>query len=417
MTERRHDKEHGQLRPFWVVWRGWVVLALVAAGIALVLAVLGWFDQVESVLAPYLSGASLPPASQSQSAKTLWDWMDLLLVPVALAIGAVFLAWVTERRGLEAQQRRIEEREGSEERRARGQREIEADRARGVALQTYFDRMGVLLLNHNLGASQRGDKVRVVAQARTFAALRQLDGERKGLLLQFLYESDLIGKPAESEDDDQRGAIIDLQGADLCNADLAGADLRGADLRGADLFGAKLFGADLSSANLVDAVLVSADLRRACLIDAQLVDADLFDAHLVGADLYDVDLNGANLRRAKLIGADLEGAHLGGADLFGADLFDADLRRANLRRANLVGADLEGARVTDEQLAEAESLEGATLPDGTVAQKANGPGRDAQGRDHGRATTDEGRAKTDDGWLTTDDRRVTTDDGWVTMDG
>jgi uncharacterized protein YjbI with pentapeptide repeats len=373
MTERRHHKEHGRLRRFWIVWRGWVVLALVAAGIALVLAVLGWFDGLDSVLAPYISDAERP-ASESQRTKTFWDWMDLLLVPVVLAIGALFFAWVTGRRGLDAEQKRIEEREEIGGRRATEQREIEADRAREIALRTYLDRMSVLLLNHDLGRSQVGDKVRLVAQARTLTVLRQLDGVRTGLALQFLYESDLIGKPADpAGGEDQRGAVVDLQGADLSRADLAGANLRGANLRGADLFGAKLFGADLSGAHLVDAVLVSADLRRACLVDAQLVDADLFDAHLVGADLYDVDLNGANLRRARLIGADLEGAHLGGADLYGADLFDADLRRANLRHANLVGADLEGAQVTDEQLADAESLEGATLPDGTVVSQEAGP--------------------------------------------
>jgi uncharacterized protein YjbI with pentapeptide repeats len=38
---------------------------------------------------------------------------------------------------------------------------------------------------------------------------------------------------------------------------------------------------------------------------------------------------------------------------------------ADLEEANLIGSSLEGANVTDEQLALAKSLEGATLPDGT----------------------------------------------------
>ena len=52
--------------------------------------------------------------------------------------------------------------------------------------------------------------------------------------------------------------------------------------------------------------------------------------------------------------------------LLGADLSAADLSGADLSEANLRYADLTGATVTDQQLALAWSLRGATLPDGTV---------------------------------------------------
>ena len=68
---------------------------------------------------------------------------------------------------------------------------------------------------------------------------------------------------------------------------------------------------------------------------------------------------------ASLGGADLRGADLRGADLALADLRGADLTGANLRGAFLLGADLGEARVTNEQLNDARSLAGATLPDGT----------------------------------------------------
>ncbi len=54
-----------------------------------------------------------------------------------------------------------------------------------------------------------------------------------------------------------------------------------------------------------------------------------------------------------------------GADLRAANLREADLIGANLAGADLRGADLRGAKVTREQLAQATSLEGAKLPDGT----------------------------------------------------
>jgi hypothetical protein len=92
----------------------------------------------------------------------------------------------------------------------------------------------------------------------------------------------------------------------------------------------------------------------------------------MGADLNDADLSDAELRGAYLTEANLSQADLSQADLSQADLSQADLKYANLSGADLSGADLsdaslKGARsVTDAQLAEARSLKGATMPDGTV---------------------------------------------------
>ena len=74
-------------------------------------------------------------------------------------------------------------------------------------------------------------------------------------------------------------------------------------------------------------------------------------------------LNGANLFRAILKDANLEEANLEGAELSGANL-----SRANLRGA-YDGFNSDGSRrlVANEKLAEqAKSLEGATMPDGTI---------------------------------------------------
>ena len=50
--------------------------------------------------------------------------------------------------------------------------------------------------------------------------------------------------------------------------------------------------------------------------------------------------------------------------MHGADLQGASLGGALLKGALLEHADLQGAKVTDEQLADTRSLEGATMPDG-----------------------------------------------------
>jgi hypothetical protein len=138
-------------------------------------------------------------------------------------------------------------------------------------------------------------------------------------------------------------------------------DLHDSELRGADLRGAHLGAADLAGAHLQRALLQGADLQRARLRQAKLQRVDLLKASLQGADLQ-----GANLQRASLRGAHLQGAHLQGADFQKSRLRGADLLKARLQYADFREADLQEVKVTDEQLDEVMSLQGATMPDGSV---------------------------------------------------
>ena len=146
--------------------------------------------------------------------------------------------------------------------------------------------------------------------------------------------------------------------------DLHEANLQGAILRRANLQSAHLRGVNLQMAILWGANLRGAILERSNLLGANLREVNFQGADLRAADLQGADLQGANLQEAHLLGAYLLGARLRQADLLGANLPGADLREAVLQGANLQEAYLQGANVTDEQLAGAQSLQGATMPDG-----------------------------------------------------
>jgi hypothetical protein len=96
--------------------------------------------------------------------KTLWDWMQILIVPVVLAIGGFWLNHIQKSR---------EER--STEMRKRVEQEIAADNQRAAALQAYIDTMSELLFEKGLRESQPEDEVRIIARARTLSVLRGLD--------------------------------------------------------------------------------------------------------------------------------------------------------------------------------------------------------------------------------------------------
>jgi uncharacterized protein YjbI with pentapeptide repeats len=149
--------------------------------------------------------------------------------------------------------------------RGKNERQLEEQRAQDAALQAYLDQMSQLMLGGNLRDSEEDSEVRTLARARTRTVLARLDGQRKGRVVQFLYEASLIVReqPVVSLSD------VRLRGADLSHLDLSGADQSGADLSDADLSG------------------------------AFLRDANLRETYLVETDLSDTDLSGANLRDAR----------------------------------------------------------------------------------------------------------------------
>ncbi len=241
--------------------------------------------------------------------KALWDWLMLvgtLAIPIALTFATITL---TQQQTLNSQ--------AASERQHQTDLQIAANQQQTTILQTYLDRMGDLLLANKLQVSKPDQAGQELARVRTLIVLPSLDAERKRVVMQFLYEANLISAGK---------SIVDLSGADLSGADLSGMTLINADLSGSNLDLVNLDGVDLTGATLIGATFSEANLRGAALI-------------------------GASLRRAQLDRADLRGA-----DLIGADITDADLELANL----------DGTTITPDQLAQILNLRGATMPDGSI---------------------------------------------------
>ncbi len=259
--------------------------------------------------------------------KPVWDWFQLLIVPLALAALGF---WFTTQQSIRQQQ--------IEDQRAASDRAVEEQRAQQATLQAYLDQMGTLLLDRNLRNASENSAVRRLARARTLVVLDTLDSDRANRALRFLDETQLIQtRPPD------RPPIISLKYASLGDFRLRGKQLlKGTDLTQATLTGGGLAGADLEGTDLSGAHLGNADLS----------DADLKDAKLSGAYLYDADLSGADLSGADL--SDAKERFESGARMSGANLEGADLSKA----------DLTNAQVTKKQLRETASLEGATMPDG-----------------------------------------------------
>jgi uncharacterized protein YjbI with pentapeptide repeats len=313
------------------------------------------------------------------------------LIAAVIALGGVFTAQMVS---IALEQQRTQE-----------ARDLEAQRAGETALQNYFEQVGKLLIEKPLHRASPGDNLSTVVRAQTLSVLEGLDPARKRIMLLFLNESELIYKDKP---------VVSLEAANLGGAKLEGAYLFRASLTNATLSHTNLNLVDLSEAYLTNANLSNAYLFKASLTNATLRNADLSNANLREANLREADLDYANLRRAplgfatlshatlrnatlryatlsdaNLIRTNLREADLGDATLIRANLREADLSNANLREtnlsdANLIRANLRGAELrdvnlsgargwTEDQLSKANSLYGATMPDGQVLKTLNNP--------------------------------------------
>jgi uncharacterized protein YjbI with pentapeptide repeats len=211
--------------------------------------------------------------------KTLWDWLQLLIIPLVLASAGLWFTFQLDQR----------------------QQETEVNRAMDTALQAYLGQMSQLLIEEDLHNAQPGESLSELARARTLTILDQLDGNRRERVLQFLHEADLI---------DKEHPVLSLEGASLSDVSILGEDYSGANLAGVVLNESDLSGITLDQADLSDA-----DLGHTNLNEAELKGTDFSNAELWGADLGSANLTGADLSDAILHQAQLSGANLTGGDI------------------------------------------------------------------------------------------------------
>jgi hypothetical protein len=311
--------------------------------LVMILAAFAFIGAVGVIIYGYLSRAGWVGATD----KTFWDYLELLIVPAALAIGVALLNQAQERtrdaqedakeqeRARDAAQRE-QERQAAEEARRNREQEIDDQRAQDAALQAYLDQMAQLLLDEARPLRQSkaaNEEARRLARTRTLTVLSRLDGRRQGSVIRFLSEEGLINRA---------DPVIALGGTRR-----------------------KVIGANSPSKKLGDTIMPAVGLGDAALTlgGAKLEQADLQGADLNGTDLSHVDLSYANLTGADLTEANLKGSLFLGATLMGADLRGATLDNAILPLANLFRASIPEEEI--QRLAARGSLPGAMIPDGS----------------------------------------------------
>ena len=103
------------------------------------------------------------------SNKTLWDWMQLFLILLVLALAVLLINPSGRHQQKTAAQRYQNEQKLAADRRREDLR-LSAEKQAADLLQSYFDRMSELLLTYHLRTSS-DDDVRQIARVRTLSVL------------------------------------------------------------------------------------------------------------------------------------------------------------------------------------------------------------------------------------------------------
>ena len=343
--------------------------------------------------------------------KSLWDFMEVLIVPLFLAIIAIWFNEQSKKRDLQFQARR-----------ANLDREISSQQFQQRILNEYLDKMTSLLEEKdfvllNVESDDKTNNVLKTAQVITVTALRQLQKDQQDIVIQFLRDAGLHSFLlknaflAEADLSNLNLEKIDFSQANLNNCNLENSNLLDANFSRASLQSANLKSSNLMRANCDEALLQYADMRECVAVgislqssnlkhanlsaanfglryikvnpdyglfpikwelhetnftSANLADAILYGVDLEGAILEDVEFSRACLDNAILKGANLENAHLEevstkgtnfdyanlkNADLINVDLSSASLEYSNLEDANLAGCKFIGAKLRDDNFA------------------------------------------------------------------
>jgi hypothetical protein len=323
-------------RPRWYTDGGRVQWMTVGVAVFVTLAILVYFGYGTE----WTGFGETRVGGEVQPAKTLWEWLGLLIVPLMLAAGGFMLNRWQVKRDEQARQLQVQSEKQAQEAHKEREELAAKQRAQDEALRAYLDQMSNLMVDRRMREHPAGSDTHRLAQARTIAILLGLDEDRKRRPLKLVYELRLIPK---------ENPILSLSNAGLDTADLSEMTLRDACLREADLRRANLRGADLRGSDLT-----KADLRGADLTNANLTDTCLEGANLLPYDPRNpAKLNAPNLSNGTdpLRDVDLGNEHLVRTDLTGANLTNADLHNALLN----------GAVVTERQLRACRTYEGAVL--------------------------------------------------------
>lgn len=262
--------------------------------------------------------------------KLLWDWLELLIVPIVLTLLGLLFNYTQKRTEIEiASKKEIHE------------REIEDDKNQEATLRQYLEQMNDLVFNKGLTSPTPTANVLGIARIITLTTLRRINSERAGVILRYLYEAKLL------DADDLK---VDISGIRLRKIKLW-KQIDKINFQGVEFHESDFTGCELSNCNLNNSKFYRCNFRNANLINSsvektEFTMSDLTRANLSGVNGRHTDFSYSILIETKFNNAILQESEFFQTELFRTRFCDADLTSAIfantiLDHVNFIGATMD----------------------------------------------------------------------------
>ena len=310
--------------------------------------------------------------------KQLWNWLELLIIPILLAAGGFFLENQATRK-LKLLEDQNSKQESLKEYFKSVQEIIKSSNQKNSSIRGWIekDQTKKYDLVNNLNYEDKK-----LIELFTRLVLTEIDGQQKRQVIKFLYELELIRC---SKDDLECKKILNLDQVDLTKANLKNLNLESVYLAGVNLKNADLSNTNLELANFKNANLKNTNLKLSRMKNATMSNAffgtssndmknskkwkrviqinslyflqedqntqkncqliNKISTNELSKNFKDQDFSQANLEGLDLIDSNFRGADLSGASLNRSNLQNADLSGANLSNIKLKGAYLKGITI------------------------------------------------------------------------
>ena len=116
-------------------------------GVILLVAIIGFPNSFPD----WVGVAEVTTPGLEQSQKTLWDWLDLFIVSLVVALALFWLNTSQRRREDDREKKRVKLEKEQQAERQEQEKARQEDRQHQATLQNYFDKMSELLLKEHLG--------------------------------------------------------------------------------------------------------------------------------------------------------------------------------------------------------------------------------------------------------------------------
>lgn len=314
--------------------------------------------------------------------KQLWNWLELLIIPVFLAFG-----------GLAIQNQAKEQQQYSDKQQA--QQESLKKYFQDIQKLVYAQKSDNTIKEHSIEKTRFIEKLsyeeKKLLESFTQLVFSEIDANQKRQVVKFLYELELISCYQEQDNIENCNNTISLEKVDLTGANLTDLSLINVSFQGANLREADFTNTNLELANFKDSILNDAKFDLAKLKNINTANVTFGDNKSANVaenkwrninritSLYSIDsqsntsfvenncssaiktntnsnqvksqpkdktrknYENQDFSQANLEQLNLSGANFMGADLRGANFKNTILENANFKNSKLKGINLQGA--------------------------------------------------------------------------